>query len=50
MNIVSIKDVPKNPRISTLFTGKDVADQPLIPAGGDYNLSVVNFGKGVRNK
>ena len=50
MNIISMKDVPKNPRISTLFTGTDVTDQPLIPAGGDYHMSIVNFGKGVRNK
>ena len=38
MNIVSMKDVPKNPRIRPLFTGKEVTDQPLIPAGGDYNM------------
>ena len=50
MHIVSIKDVPKNPRNSPLFTGTDVTDQPLIPEGSDYNMSVVNFGKGVRNK
>ena len=31
MNIVSMKDVPKNPRISPLFTGKDVTVQPLVP-------------------
>jgi len=50
MNIVRMKDVPRNPRISSLFTGKEVTDQPLIPTGGDYNMSVVNFGRGVRNK
>jgi hypothetical protein len=50
VNIVNMKDVPKNPRISTLFNGNDVTDQPLIPAGGDYNMSIVNFGRGVRNK
>ncbi len=50
MNIISMKDVPKNPRISPLFTGNDVTDQPLIPEGGDYNMSIVNFGRGVRNK
>jgi len=27
MNIVSMKDVPKKPRISPLFTGKDVTDE-----------------------
>ena len=50
MHIVSMKDVPKNPRISPLFTGKDVSAQPLIPEGGDYNMSIVNFGRGIRNK
>jgi quercetin dioxygenase-like cupin family protein len=50
MNIISMKDVPKDPRISPLFTGNDVTDQPLIPEGGDYNMSIVNFGRGVRNK
>lgn len=50
MHVVSMNDVPKNPRISPLFTGKEVSDQPLIPAGGDYNMSIVNFGRGVRNK
>jgi hypothetical protein len=34
VNIVNMKDVPKNPRISRLFNGNDVTDQPLIPAGG----------------
>jgi len=50
MNIVSMKDVPRTPRTSPLFTGTDVSVQPLIPAGGDYNMSIVNFGRGVRNK
>jgi quercetin dioxygenase-like cupin family protein len=50
MHVVSINDVPETPRISSLFTGEDVSVQPLIPEGGDYNMSVVNFGKGVRNK
>jgi len=45
-----MKDVPKNPLITPLFTGKDVTVQPLIPEGGDYNMSIVNFGMGVRNK
>ena len=50
MNIVSMKDVPENPLITPLFTGDDVTVQPLIPEGGDYNMSIVNFGKGIRNK
>lgn len=50
MHIVRMKDVPKIPRNSPLFTGKDVSAQALIPEGGDYKMSIVNFGKGVRNK
>ena len=49
MNVVSINDVPKATRETPLFTG-EVTVQPLIPEGGDYNMAVVNFGKGVRNK
>lgn len=50
MNIVSMKDVAKVPRAGSLFTGADVTAQQLVPEGGDYNMSIVNFGKGVRNK
>ena len=49
MHVVSMNDVPKTPRETSLFTG-EVTVQPLIPEGGDYNMAVVNFGKGVRNK
>jgi len=44
-----MNDVPETPRESRLFTSA-VTVQPLIPEGGDYNMAVVNFGKGVRNK
>ena len=50
MHIISMNDVPKTPRESALFTSKEVTVQPLVPEGGDYNMSIVNFGKGVRNK
>lgn len=50
MDVVSMKDVPRSPLETPLFTGKDVSIQPLIGEGGDYNMSIVNFGKGVRNK
>jgi len=50
MHVITMKDVPKKPLIKRLFTGKDVSVQPLIPEGGDYNMSIVNFGRGVRNK
>ena len=50
MHVVKIKDVPKAPFETPLFTSKEVTIQPLIPEGGDYNMNVVNFGRGVRNK
>ena len=50
MNIIGMKDVPESPLVSPLFTGDDVTVQPLIPEGGDYRMSIVNFGKGIRNK
>lgn len=49
MHVVRISDVPETPRETPLFTSA-VTVQPLIPEGGDYNMAVVNFGKGVRNK
>ena len=50
MHVVSMDDVPKIPRKSPLFTSEEVTVQQLSPEGGDYNMSVVNFGRGVRNK
>jgi len=50
MDVINMNDVPKTPHNAPLFTGEDVTVQPLIPKGGDYNMSIVNFGKGVRNK
>ena len=49
MHVVRMSDVPKTPRETRLFTSA-VTVQPLIPEGGDYNMFVVNFGRGVRNK
>lgn len=51
MYIVNMNKVPRKPHVTPLFTSPDVTVQPLVPAeGGDYNMSIVNFGKGVRNK
>lgn len=51
MDIVNINNVPKKPLITPLFTGEEVTIQSLL-ADEDrgYTISVVNFGKGVRNK
>lgn len=50
MHIVTMKDVPKEPRIAPLFTSEDVTVQQLVPEGRDFNVNIVNFGKGVVNK
>ena len=49
MQVVRMSDVPKTPREAPLFTSP-VTMQSLIPEGGDFNMAIVNFGKGVRNK
>jgi quercetin dioxygenase-like cupin family protein len=51
MDVVNIEKVPKKPLITPLFTGNEVAIQPLLPDDErGYTMSVVSFGKGVRNK
>lgn len=49
MQIMKISLVPKETIVNELFTGK-VFLQPLLPDSKDYKVSVVHFGKGVRNK
>lgn len=50
MIVVNMNDVPKLSHATPLFTGTDVTRQPLVTESKDYNIAVVNFGKGVRNK
>lgn len=52
MKVIRVDDVPKTPVDSPLFTGKQVSRQPLVTEamGKYFNLAVVSFGKGVRNK
>lgn len=50
MHVVRMNDVAKTPRVDPLFTSEDISVQPLAPEEGDYNMAVVNFGKGTRNK
>ena len=50
MDIVNGAQVEKEPIISSLFTGTDVARQILLPESEEYEISIVSFGKGVRNK
>ena len=51
MYIVNQKNVTKKPLNTPLFTGSDVTIQQLIPDdAGEFDMSIVNFGNGVRNK
>jgi quercetin dioxygenase-like cupin family protein len=51
MDVVNIDKVSKKPLITPLFTGKEVTlQQLLVDEERGYTMSVVNFGRGVRNK
>jgi quercetin dioxygenase-like cupin family protein len=50
MKIVKISEVYKEPYARPLFTGPDVTRQVLAPDSKEFNVNIVNFGKGVRNK
>ena len=50
MRVVKIAEVKKEAIISPLFTGPNVTRQVLLPDSQEFNVSVVNFGQGVRNK
>jgi len=50
MRVVKISEVKKEPFRNPVFTGLDVTRQVLFPDSKEFDVSVVNFGKGVRNK
>ncbi len=50
MKIVKMSEVPRVAGAGPLFTGSDVTRQSIISDSKDMRLSIVNFGKGVRNK
>lgn len=50
MQVRKISEVEKESAASPLFTSGDVSRQPLAPDSNDFNISVVSFGEGVRNK
>jgi quercetin dioxygenase-like cupin family protein len=50
MKIVKINDISKESFTHPLFTGKDVTRQVLMPESNEYDINIVNFGKGIRNK
>ncbi|MFB0505507.1 MAG: cupin domain-containing protein [Thermodesulfobacteriota bacterium] len=50
MKIVKMNEVSKEPVAHPLFTGPDVTRQVLVPDSKEFNVNIVNFYKGVRNK
>jgi len=50
MKVVKISEVSKEPYLHPLFTGNDVTRQVLMPESNEYDINIVSFGKGVRNK
>ncbi len=50
MKIIKMNEVPKEPYAIPLFTGPNVTSQSLVSDSKDLRVSIVNFGKGVRNK
>ena len=50
MKIVKMSKIPKENYIHPIFTGPDVTRQILLPESKEFNVIIVNFGKGVRNK
>ena len=50
MKIVSIHKVAKEPFIHSVFTEPDVTRQELASDSSEFDVTVVNFGKGTRNK
>jgi len=50
MKIVKMNEVPKQPYATPLFTGQNITRQALLPDSKDLILTIVNFGRGTRNK
>ena len=50
MKVVKMDEIAKKELINPLFTGREVTRQALLPESKEYQVNIVNFGKGVRNK
>ena len=50
MKVVKMDTVPKEVFIHPIFTGRQVTRQVLLPESKEYEVNIINFGKGVRNK
>jgi quercetin dioxygenase-like cupin family protein len=50
MEVVNPNEVAKEPFVHPIFTGLDVTLQVLVAESKEFDVNIVNFGKGVRNK
>ncbi len=50
MRVVKISEVRREPFKNPIFTGPEVTRQVLLPDSKEFEVNVVNFGQGVRNK
>ena len=50
MKVVRMNEVAKEPYRNPVFTGPDVTRQVLVPDSKEFNVVIVNFDKGIRNK
>ena len=50
MKVIRIAEVQKEPFGSPIFTSEDVTKQAILPDSQEYDINVVNFGRGVRLK
>ena len=50
MQVIKMNAVARQSFESPLFTGPQVSRQVLLPESKEFNVNIVNFGKGVRNK
>lgn len=50
MKVTRISEVPKEPFLNPLFTSEDVTKQAILPDSTEYEMNVVNFGRGTRLK
>ena len=50
MKVIDARQAGKKSFAGPLFTGPDVTLQTLLAESREYDVNVVNFGKGVRNR
>jgi len=50
LKVIRITEVQKEPFGSPIFTLEDVTKQAILPDSQEYDINVVNFGRGVRLK